>query len=262
MPLTISDFPAAPECGGTQWVVTNQDELSTLVGMVLIGRAQQAARVLQGTQHNAVNTSVAQRNALRVQLHPTSDALRWHRDGLLFEIICWISARMSANASDVISDPHLTSTQQGADTIVVRFDATTRTLSLATIHEQKCTTNARPHFRDHVMPSFKEWMSGKRDNQLTSIATGLLSSFNLTDDERTAIFDRLVQDRPLAFRAALTVTPTPFATEQCVSVFKDYATLTPVVDNRLGDTFPLPDIREWFNAFAQEVWAKIEAQNV
>ena len=78
----------------------------------------------------------------------------------------------------------------------------------------------------------------------------------------TAVFDRLVQERPLAFRAALTVTPSPFAAAQCVAVFKDYQEVTPVIDNRNGDTFPLGDIRQWFNEFAELVWEKIEAQNV
>jgi hypothetical protein len=169
---------------------------------------------------------------------------------------------MSAGHDDVVSDPHLSSTQQGADTIRVRFDPGTRTLTLATICEQKCTTNARTHFRDSVIPAFKDWIVGKRDNQLVQIAIGLLSAFNLTDDERTAVFDRLVQERPLAFRAALTVTPSPFATEQCVAVFKDYQGLTPAIDNRNGDTFPLVDIRQWFNEFSQLVWEKIEAQDV
>ncbi len=51
MPVNVVDFPAAPECGGTQWVVANEDQLATLVGTVLVGRAQHAARVLQGAQH-------------------------------------------------------------------------------------------------------------------------------------------------------------------------------------------------------------------
>jgi hypothetical protein len=262
MALAINNFPAAPECGGTQWVVTDQDTLATLVGSVLIGRAHHAARVLEGAQHNAVDTSIAQRNALRAQLHPANDATKWHRDGLLFEIICWLAAKMSGGPNDLVSDPHLSSTQQGADTIRIRFDPGARTLTLATICEQKCTTDPRGHFRDSVIPAFKDWIGGKRDNQLVQMAIGLLSAFNLTDDERTAVFDKLVQERPFAFRAALTVTPSPFATARCVAVFKDYQGLTPIVDNRNGDTFPLADIRQWFNEFAQLVWEKIEAENV
>lgn len=262
MSLAIADFPAAPECGGTQWTVTDENALATLVGSVLIGRAQHAARVLEGAQHNAVNTSVAQRNALHAQLHPANDATRWHRDGLLFEIICWLTAKMSAGPNDLVSDPHLSSTQQGADTIRIRFDQAARTLTLATICEQKCTTNPRTHFRDSVIPTFKDWIAGKRDNQLAQIAVGLLSVFNLTDAERTAVFDKVVQERPLAFRAALTVAPSPFTTVQCVAVFKDYQEVTPAIDNRNGDTLPLGDVRQWFNEFSELVWEKIEAQDV
>jgi hypothetical protein len=262
MPLTISTFPADPECGGTQWVVANADQLATLVGTVLIGRARHAAHVLDGVQHNPTSTSAAQKEGLRVQLHPLTDGARWQRDGLLFEIICWICAKKTAAPGELISDPHLSSTQQGVDTLYVRFDPAARTISLATICEQKCTTNARTEFRTKVIPAFKEWISGKRDNQLTSISIGLLSVHNLTDAEQTAIFDKLVQSRPLAFRAALTVTPALFEKERCVAVFKDYKDLTPAIDNRLGDTFPLADVRQWFQEFSDLVWQKIEAEDV
>jgi hypothetical protein len=262
MPLTIADFPAAPECHGTQWTVTDQDALAALVATVLVGRADHAARVLEGVQQNAFNVSAAMRAALHDQLHPANDATKWHRDGVLFEIICWVAARMTAAPNDIISNPHVMSTQQGADTIRVHFDPATRNVSLATIFEQKCTTNARAHFRDRVVPAFKDWMAGKRDNQLIDIAIGLLSAFNLTDSESTAIYDRLVQDRPFAFKAALTVTPLPFATAQCVAMFTNYQEVTPVIDHRHGDTFPLADIRAWFNEFSAQVWDKIEAGNV
>lgn len=262
MPLTVNHFPADPECDGTQWVVADQDQLATLVGTVLIGRAKHAVSVLEGVQHNPVSTSAAQKESLRVQLHPTTDGAKWQRDGLLFEIICWISSNTNAAPGDLISDPHLSSTQQGVDTIYVRFDQAGRTVSLATICEQKCTTNPRSEFRTKVIPAFQEWISGKRDNQLTQISIGLLSVHNLTDAEHTAIFDELVQSRPLAFRAALTVTPTPFEKPRCLAVFKDYKDLTPTIDNRAGDTFPLVDIRDWFQNFSDLVWQKIEAEDV
>ena len=80
--------------------------------------------------------------------------------------------------------------------------------------------------------------------------------------ELIAVYDRLLQDRPLTFQAALTVTPTPYDTPSCVALYTGYAALTPQIETRLGDTFPLPQIRPWFEAFAQRVWAKIEAGNV
>jgi hypothetical protein len=92
--------------------------------------------------------------------------------------------------------------------------------------------------------------------------TSLVERFNLTDDEHLALYDQLIQLHPLTFQAALTVTPTPFDTPRCVSLFAGYDAVTPNVADRLGDTFPLPHIRDWFATFATRVWDKIEVSNV
>jgi hypothetical protein len=90
----------------------------------------------------------------------------------------------------------------------------------------------------------------------------LVDRFELTDDEDLRLYDRLVQVHPLTFQAALTVTPTPFETTRCVALFKGYTAVTPDIADRLGDTFPLADIRGWFAAFAARVWKKIETSDV
>jgi len=84
----------------------------------------------------------------------------------------------------------------------------------------------------------------------------------LTDEENTNVYDTLVQDRPLHFRAALTVTPNPFATARCVALFRGYSTVTAVQEHRWGDTFPLPNIRRWFEVFSARVWQKIDGGHV
>jgi hypothetical protein len=58
------------------------------------------------------------------------------------------------------------------------------------------------------------------------------------------------------------VTPTPFGTPRCVGLFTGYTAVTPDIADRFGDTFPLPHIRNWFTAFAAQVWSKIEASSV
>jgi hypothetical protein len=262
MPLNVPDFPASPECGGRQWSVADDDYLAAIVALVLIGRAQHAERVLAGTQQNVAFVADAMKEQLRFQLQTPAGPRTYHRDGLLFEIISWVVARITGEVDEVISTPHLKSTTQGLDTIKVGFDAGTRTLTRVVIHEQKCTVHPRDEFRDNVLRSFREWREHKRDNQLVQAVLGLLDRFNLTDTEQLAVYDRLVQIHPLAFQAALTVTPPPFGTADCVSLFAGYNGITPDVADRLGDTFPLDDVRAWFAAFATLVWQKIEASNV
>jgi hypothetical protein len=264
MPLTIIDFPSAPECEGKQISIHNEDELAELVARVLIGQSHHVARILAGAQKRTVVTSEAQKAQLRAMLFPTAEPRVFHRDGLLFEIICWMVARITATPNEVISAPHLHSTQQGVDTIRISFDPATRNVHQATICEQKCTVNARQQFRDHVLPAFRAWLNGERDAQLLSEAMALLERFDLSDDEQLSIYGRLIQERPrpLAFHAALTVTPELYETEQCVALFRGFSALAEDPLARNGDTFPLAQIRPWFQDFAQRVWVKIEAINV
>jgi hypothetical protein len=260
MPLSAPDFPASPECGGKQWSVLDDDALATLVALVLVGRAKHAESVLVGAQVNTAFTADALKRQLRQQLQTPPGALTWHRDGLLFEIISWVVARLTGTSNDVISTPHLKSTQQGLDTIKIAFDPVARNITRVVIYEQKCTDHPRNEFRDKVLRSFHEWRDHRRDNQLVQAVTGLVERFNLTADEHVALYDRLVQVHPLTFQAALTVTPAAFDTPKCVSLFSGYADLTPDIADRFGDTFPLPHIRNWFSAFADSVWNKIEGR--
>lgn len=262
MPVVVTNFPANPECRGAQWSVADENMLAHLTALVLVGRARQAARVLQGAQPGVAIAGPQLKASLRAKLLVQSQQAIWHRDGLLFEIIAWLVAEMTAQPNEAVSEPHLSSTQQGLDTIKIQFDPVARDLVRAIIYEQKCTENARELFLTKVLPEFKKWLGGVRDNELLQIAVALMQRFNLTDDERRRIYDRLAQDRPLAFQASLTVTPPPFGTPQCLALFTGYSALTPNIANRLGHTLPLQAIRPWFDAFAHKVWAVIEATNV
>jgi hypothetical protein len=262
MPITIIDFPADPECDGIQWTVDDIDELAMLTALVLIGRSQHVAKILTGTHRRGVAISPALKDRLRAQLFPGAGAAIWHRDGLLFEIICWIVACMTAEPNEVISDPHLQSTEQGVDTLKLTFDPTSRVIARAIICEQKCSNHARAKFRKEVLPAFRAWFRGDRDNQLAQAAGGLLRGFALTHEEHVAAVDRLIQVRPLVFQAALTVKPSTFEKKKCVSLFKGFKDVTPTLQHRLGHTFPLAEIRPWFAAFAAKVWQQIEALNV
>lgn len=240
----------------------DEDQLATLVALVLIGRAKHAESVLAGTQRAVAPVPDALKEQLRRQLQTPPGPPTYHRDGLLFEIISWIAARIAAAPNEVISAPHLRSTQQGLDTIKIGFDPEARNVTRIVVYEQKCTEHPRAQFRDEVIPSFHEWKSHARDNQLVQAVTTLVERFELSDDEHLRLYDRLIQVHPLAFQAALTVTPTPFETARCVALFGGFTAVTPDIADRLGDTLPLADIRGWFTTFAARVWATIEASNV
>ena len=233
-----------------------------MVALVLIGLATHAEEVLAGAQLEFRRSPNAVRQKLYQRLHPIAGPPTYHRDGLLFEIISWIAARLTMESGDLISTPHLSSTQQGLDTLKVSFDPANRSLLRAVIYEQKCTDYPRKEFREKVIPAFAAWRAHERDNQLVQAVTALVARYGLNNAERLQLYDRIVQDHPLEFQAALTVSPPPFDTTNCVSLFDGYADVTPDITHRRGDTFPLHNIRGWFADFAAKVWVKIEEANV
>jgi hypothetical protein len=266
MPLTLAPTDILPQCRGAIWTIADADidALAEVCTQILVGRALHAAMILDGVHPVGAPpiVSAALKEKLRRELHPDSEPKVWHRDGLLFEIISWIAARLSATANDAISDPHLKATNQGTDCVKVSIDPATRTLRRATVYEYKCTTNWRHMFLNDVLPAFREYVSGERDNQLAQAAITLLSGLGFSAEERSAAYDQLIQQRPLAFEASLTVQPSGFDAEQRLALFTNYDGIGGDVAVRGGNTMPLDHIREWFDAFSARVWAKIEAMDV
>lgn len=262
MPIEHTGRTITPHCVGQNWQVTDIDELAQLIALIMVGFAQEAAAAIDGAELNPVPVSHTLRERLRGELLLPAGADSWHRDGLLFESICWLVARQQAGPADTLADPHRKATQQGADGIKVGFDTSTRSITDVTIYEHKCSDRARRKFVKEVLPAFKTWLDGTRDDELTQVALGLLARFNLTQTEYRAAFSRLVLQRPMRFRTALTLTPSQFPDVKCKKLFKGYDAVGATETDRLGDTFCLDDLRSWFSHFAALVWAKVETIDV
>ncbi len=264
MPLTLTQAPSPPQCGGDVWSINDLDALAEISAQILIGRALHAAQILDGVHPRGtppiITTSLKEK--LRLELHPQTEPRIWHRDGLLFEIISWVAARISSTDDEAISDPHLKATNQGTDCVKIAINRDTHTLSCATVYEYKCTTNWRQLFAGDVLSAFREYVSGERDNQLAQTAINLLAGLGLTTAERGAAYDQLIRQRPLAFHASMTVQPSGFTPAQRTALFTGFDAIVDDIKSRDGSTLPLDDIRAWFAAFADEVWTKIENFNV
>lgn len=113
-----------------------------------------------------------------------------------------------------------------------------------------------------VLKTFAEYFGGVRDSELLQTTVALLERFDLTYNERDAIYDKLVRERPLFFWAALTVHPGPYDVDQRLALFEGYQGIGRDMAARFGNTLPLTNIREWFNDLAAEVWEAIDNMNV
>lgn len=253
---------ALPQCKGEQWIVDSPDDLAELVALVLVGQAFHAALILDGTQLALPMITATLKETLKKELKPTSEKGIEHRDGLLFEIICWVAARKGKTDDEKIDNSHLKATNQGTDGVKVTVDLLAKSLVKATVYEYKCTIHARQKFQSQVLNSFRQYISGQRDNQLAQTVLALLEGYGFSGLELKAAYEKLIQARPLAFEASLTVSPSGFSVEKCVALFKDYDSLNVSPDVRGGNTLPLDDVRVWFADFADRVWARIDTFDV
>jgi hypothetical protein len=262
MPIQATNMPAHPQCEGDQWSIIGIDMLAELVAHILVGRGFHAALILQGVRLDEGPITTDIKAKLFTELHPDNEPRSHHRDGVLFEVICWVAAKLGAGADEALTDPHLKATYQGADCIKVRVDPLTRALTRATVYEYKCTTNWRDLFRDDVMAAFRQYQTGQRDNLLSQGAIALLEKMGLDGPQLKAAYDQLIQSRPIAYRASLTVQPLAFSAAQRLALFGGFDGVGTVLGDRAGDTLPLDNIRAWFADFSHRVWARIDGFDV
>jgi len=258
MPIQATNMPAHPQCDGDQWSIIDIDGLAELVAHILVGRGFHAALILQGVRLDEGPITTDIKAKLFTELHPDNEPRSHHRDGVLFEVICWVAAKLGAGADEALTNPHLKATYQGADCIKIRVDPLTKALTRATVYEYKCTTNWRDLFRDDVMAAFRQYQTGQRDNLLSQGAIALLEKMGLDGPQLKAAYDQLIQSRPIAYRASLTVQPLAFSATQRLALFGGFDGVGAGVGDRAGDTLPLDNIRPWFADFSDKVWAKID----
>jgi hypothetical protein len=173
-------MPASPHCIGEQWIVNAPDELASLVALVLIGQAFHAESILEGTQLGTPKIKQTLKDVLDKTLHPTTNTGIEHRDGLLFEIICWTAARTAKTGAEKLDPAHLKATNQGTDGVKITVDLAAKRLNKAMVYQYKCTIHARQKFQSQVLKSFKQYASGERDNELAQSVMALLGNYDLT----------------------------------------------------------------------------------
>lgn len=144
----------------------------------------------------------------------------------------------------------------------ITIDPVARTLTKATVYEYKCTIHARRKFQSQILKSFRQYVTGQRDNQLSQAVAALLGGFGFSGPELNAAYDTLIQTRPLAIQASLTVSPSAFPTDRCVSLFKDYDSIQVDAALRGANTLPLDDVRAWFADLEARVWTQIDGFDV
>ncbi len=252
---------------GNRWTVQDLNRLARLIALIAKGQALHAAKIIQelspaSPAFNAASLTIAAKRQL--QINGTNDderdASRWRRDGFIFEAISWIAAQQDATLHTYLKDPHIKSTTQGIDGLMIELDAKATEVSCATIFEDKCSEHPRAMFRDDVMKAFSDHHKNKRGPELVSGAAALIERSGMNGTAAVKAAARVLDLAYRRYRASLAVTAERDSEKGRVALFKGYDKLGGInADQRVGATFVVDDdLRDWFEDLANRALASLD----
>lgn len=247
---------------GLLWTVDDIHELAKIIAVIALGQAEHAAEIIRELGLVAPVLSISEfydgaREQLRIRgtTDRQKEVSRYHRDGFLFECMSWIVAHQEADENTYLKDPHICSTTQGLDGLIILMDPQDKVVLHTTICEDKCTQNPRDKFRDEVLSTFSEHHQNKRGRDLLANAVILIKQSGLKGSDAILAATKVHDKTNRTYRAALTVNSDICTAEERQKLFKGYDELTDISQGqRIGATFIVTgNLRDWFQELADHV---------
>lgn len=260
-PLKIEDVAINSHCSGEQWSVVDFDTLAYLIAVIALGQAQHVAVVLAGLAPESPVLGLPELKAQANAVLTANSRYPWGRDGFMFEAISWIAAQQGASPGEYLRDPHIKSTTQGLDGLLIKVDD--GKITQATVFEDKCSGDPKAIFAAQVMKSFKDYHLARRSGELLAAAGELLRQANLPNTAIPGAAAAILLLDRRKYRASLAVTPAVNSAAARADVFMGYETLSGLAaSQRLGAVFQVPegDLRPWFEKLATAARKHVDAQ--
>lgn len=282
MPLGFLQAEHNDVCVLTQWSVNQHDVLVDALAWLYLRKPLHSFRIMQRLEPGTVglfgNAKQGAIDLLRCDSSDIADDLQSadadiresakkkydvrvsHRDGLLFQHISWIAARLQYPTAEA-TPPHVRKADKGFDGVLVDVDIANIQLSRVVLCEDKASISPRGLVTASIWPDIKSIIAGNRDIEVLDAITPLLSS--LQEEDRELAISRLVWERARHFRVALTAGEDQVkdgAYNHLFDGFDDNA--GGEVTARLAEVMPMKDVRKYLDDLAAEVVAKIQTMAV
>lgn len=268
-PLQIDDIPIDEHCIGSRWSVQDIDQLTKLIAIILMGQATYATHIIKElvpaqpafTYEDLKIEATIKLTVQDKKQTPRIGYPRWQRDGLIFEVISWIAARQVCGASAYLKDPHISSTSQGIDGLMIELTTDGKEICRSTIFEDKCTDNPRNMFTQNVIPGFLDRHSNKRSAELIAAAASLIKLSGIDDIAAIHASQKILDRNTRCYRAAFSL-PSEFdSDDERKKLFKGYEAIQDITANqRIGASLIVNGkMRGWFDDLAKGVIEYIAA---
>ena len=257
--LTIEEVDINEHCTGSRWTAGDLELLARIIAIIAMGQSAHAAQIIAellpaepAINDEALRADAKQALSIKVDTDKKREVSRYHRDGLIFEAISWAAAQQATDGKALLRDPHIKSTTQGLDGLMIELDGTNTAISRVTIFEDKCSQDPRRMFRDEIMPTFLTYHKQSRASELLATAATLLEKAGLRGTSVIEAAARILDKEYRAYRGCLATTPGNDSQECRNRLFGGYEKLDGIAaSQRIGGVLvTADDLRGWFDELA------------
>jgi hypothetical protein len=234
-------------CQGVTFEVTDIDALARAIALILVQEFSLAKQLATGTgttipalhlERSDIDDIIARR------LKPVD---KYHRDGLLFQLVMWLAVHLDLQDGDLVALPHSQGSAKGQDSLIVHR-ASDSVVALS-ICEDKATENPRDTVRDDVWPEIKVYESGGRRDELRSGIIATLGTGGVGTEEAERLIRGISWEGRRRYRVRVTIDK-----KRTSTLFDGFSDLISGGNEmRRGETMSLPDVRAWMDDLALRV---------
>lgn len=262
MPINADTISIDEHCAGERWCVKEEEHLAQVIALIATAQQLQAARIVREllpavSLFNNIDVFKAARH--KISSKGKHQKAIEQRDGLLFEAISWIAALKTTSKHALMTPPHLSSTTQGIDGLILELAEGQTEIIWATIREDKCSQTPRKIFQSQVLKTFRSHHKGERAPELVASAAELLDKIvDATQAVRAA--EKILNFNFRRYRAALTIESKDDHQDKRKSIFKDFDSLDGIKqEQRLGAVFVVNgDLRNYFEQLSKKIIIAID----
>lgn len=279
MPVTVKSF-SSTECDFAEWSISkkNHNKLIEIIAYLYLRQEENAQRVISTLEprrripkgkvaENIVRKLTAPRQK-DVDLARTGSAEERaaaekrietsiiHRDGLLFQHISWVVARM-AMPTGYMTAPHVRQADKGFDGFIIELDEAKSKIGRIVLCEDKASIAPRKLISSSVWPDVEAIRRGDRDDEILADLVTLLKSVDDIDAE--AAVDDIFWEEVREFRVAVATGENRRKSGSFLHIVAGFGAVAGgALKSRTAGVLPFDDVRAGLATLAEEVVAKVK----
>ena len=279
MPLLLNP-DSTPECIFAEWSINEKQRgvLVEIIAYLYLRQEENAQRVIRSLEPNlrAPKGRVAD-NVVRkltaphqkdIDLAQTGSGLEKeaakkrietsiiHRDGLLFQHISWVVARI-AIPNGYMTSPHVRQADKGFDGFIIELDEAKGEIKRILLCEDKALITPRKLISSSVWPEIKAIRRGDRDDEILADLVTLLKS--VPDIDAEAAVDEVFWEEVREYRVAVAPGENRRKAGSFLHIVAGFEVAAGgSLKTRTAGVLPFQDVRKGLALLAEEVAAKVK----